>query len=62
MGRVQIQLENGKIVKCTTDGMKAKPVGKIEKLRRTMTRNRTLDIKGKWERLNAPIVYPKLDG
>lgn len=60
MPTLHIDIKQGRIIGTRTSGMKAKPVTKLEKLRRIMTRNRNLDLKTKWKNLNSPIIWPKL--
>ncbi len=56
MSKIHIDIENGKIVRFHTSGVKPIPITKREKLRRIMTRNH--DIKRMWKNLNSPIVFP----
>ena len=60
MPKILLDMEGDKIVNVRTTGMKAKPIGKKEKIRRFLTRNRSLALKNKWDRLNTPIKYPVL--
>ena len=59
MRKIKLDIEKGKIVNVTTEGMKAKPISRLEKARRVLTRNR--DAKQALRNFNAPIVYPNLN-
>ena len=58
MGKILLDVEDGRVIKVHTEGMKPKKLTKLEKLRRAMTRKRS--IKQAWQKFNAPIVQPKL--
>ena len=60
MPKILLDVKNGEIISIGTSGMKAAPISKMEKLRRAMTRERSLGLRNKWDRLNTPIVYPKI--
>ena len=55
MGKVILDIAEGKIVKVSTQGMKAKPISRYEKMRRILTKNRPNLFKG----LNEPIDWNK---
>ena len=55
MPKILLHIKEGNIVEVTTEGMEIKKPSKLEKLRRIMTRNRS--VKQMLRTLNAPIKY-----
>jgi hypothetical protein len=55
MGKIILDITEGKVVKLYTVGMKPKPISRYEKIRRTLTRNRPNPFKG----FNEPIDWNK---